>query len=167
MKDSNGKYSVITGDVVKTSEHPGYGETLNEDFRLFEKHYENYLPLQVDRFAGDTFQLLLSKPSLSMEASLYQFTWLTSAGESIPVRLSIGYGEIAGIPDERVSIGEGEAFRISGSSLESMEKYQRTTFNATGGLMASTGKEADEGSSGFILGHHDGFDPCPGGGHMV
>jgi hypothetical protein len=147
MKDSNGKYSVITGDVVKSSEHPGYGEVLDDVFRLFEKHYEDYLPLQVDRFAGDTFQLLLSKPSLSLEASLYLFTRLASADASVPVRLSIGYGEIGGIPEERVSIGEGEAFRISGSNLESMEKYQRITFDATNGLlMGSTQKELMKGT---------------------
>lgn len=146
MKDSNDKYSVITGDVVKSAEHPGYGETLDNVFRLFEKHYEDYLPLQVDRFAGDTFQLLLSKPSLSLEASLYLFTRLASADASVPVRLSIGYGEIAGIPEERVSIGEGEAFRISGSSLESMEKYQRITFDAANGLMGNTQKKLMKGA---------------------
>ncbi len=146
MKDSNDKYSVITGDVVKSAEHPGYGETLDGVFRLFEKHYEDYLPLQVDRFAGDTFQLLLSQPSLSLEASLYLFTRLASAGKSVPVRLSIGYGEIAGIPDKRVSIGEGEAFRISGSNLESMEKYQRITFDAKKGLVGSARKELMKGT---------------------
>jgi len=138
MKNSKSKYSVITGDVVSSSEHPGYGKILDGVFRLFEKHYEAYLPLRVDRFSGDTFQVLLSKPSLSLEASLYLFTRLASADEPVPVRLSIGYGTIAGIPEERVSIGEGEAFRISGSRLESMEKYQRISFDTTNGLMDRT-----------------------------
>lgn len=132
---SEGIYTVITGDVVNSAELEGYGESLEEVFSQFEKDYEDKLPLEVDRYSGDQFQLLLESPSLSLRASLYIYTKLVSLKVPIPVRISIAIGKIDNLPGDRVSTGEEEVFRLSGSNLTEMKKYQRITFGATNDII--------------------------------
>lgn len=124
-------YAVLTGDVVKSGALEGYGESLDEVFALFEKDYKEELPLKVDRYSGDRFQALLSDHGTSLRGALYLFTRLASLEPSIRTRISIGIGRIEDIPNKRVSTGEGEAFRLSGSNLDQMKKHQRVTLEAS------------------------------------
>ena len=124
-------YAVLTGDVVNSGALEGYGEYLDEVFELFEKDYQENLPLKVDRYSGDRFQILLNIPGLSLRGALYLFTWLASREPTIQTRISIGIGRIEDVPDKRVSTGAGEAFRLSGSNLDQMKKHQRVTFSAS------------------------------------
>lgn len=124
-------YAVLTGDVVKSGAVEGYGESLDEVFKQFEKDYRENLPLNVDRYSGDRFQALLSVPGLSLRGALYLFTRLASQEPSIRTRISIGIGRIEDVPEERVSTGTGEAFRISGSNLDQIQKHQLITLAAS------------------------------------
>lgn len=128
-------YAVVTGDIVKSAEFKGYGESLDQILARFEQDYQDHLPLSADRYAGDRFQVLLNNCKGSLRASLYIFTKLASLKPSIPVRLSIGAGEIRKTPEKRVSTGEGEAFRLSGSNLEEMTRYQRIVFEGSSNLV--------------------------------
>jgi len=113
-------YSVITGDVVKSAKIENYGESLEEVFSQFE--------------------FLLKSPSLSLRASLYIYTKLISLKVPVPVRMAIAIGKIDDLPGDRVSTGEGEVFRLSGSNLAEMKKYQRISFGATNGVI---GRDVD------------------------
>lgn len=125
-------YAVITGDVINSGRlETDYGSRLDEAFELFRDHYGQFLPLPVDRFSGDQFQVLLDDPGECLEASLFVYTYLIGKQPSIPVRLSIGLGPIDAIPDDRVSLGEGSAFRISGTNLETMKSHQRILLDAS------------------------------------
>lgn len=128
-------YPVITGDVVNSAELEGYGESLEEVFSKFAEDYEDELPLEVDRYSGDQFQFLLESPPLSLRAALYIYTKLVSLQVPVPVRISIAIGKIDVLPGDRVSTGEGKVFRLSGSNLAEMRKYQRITFGATNGVI--------------------------------
>ncbi len=134
--DSN-LYTVLTGDVVNSAEVEDYGKSLDEVFSQFEKDYQDNLPLGVDRYSGDQFQILLSSCQSSLRGSLYIFTKLASLKTSVPVRISIAIGGIDALPEERVSLGEGEAFRLSGSNLEGMRNYQRITFEGSEDIVDS------------------------------
>ncbi|MBS3792045.1 MAG: hypothetical protein V5A87_03770 [Candidatus Bipolaricaulota bacterium] len=124
-------YAVLTGDVVNSGALEGYGKSLDEVLELFEKDYRGKLPLKVDRYSGDRFQLLLDVPWTSLRAALYLFTRLASREPSVRTRISIGIGGIVDVPEERVSTGAGEAFRLSGSKLDQMKKHQRVTLAAS------------------------------------
>ena len=128
-------YPVITGDVVNSAEIEGYGDSLEEVFSQFGKDYKDELPLEVDRYSGDQFQFLMESPRLALRASLYIYTKLVSLQVPVPVRISIAIGKIDDLPGNRVSTGEGEVFRLSGSNLVEMKKYQRITFGATNGVI--------------------------------
>lgn len=128
-------YPVITGDVVKSAKIENYGESLEEVFSQFVEDYKDKLPLEVDRYSGDQFQFLLKSPSLSLRASLYIYTKLISLKVPVPVRMAIAIGKIDDLPGDRVSTGEGEVFRLSGSNLAEMKKYQRISFGATNGVI--------------------------------
>ncbi|MBS3788901.1 hypothetical protein KGY79_11980 [Candidatus Bipolaricaulota bacterium] len=123
--------AVLTGDVVNSRALEGYGECLDEVFGLFERDYREELPLKVDRYSGDRFQVLLNDSPISLRSALYLFTKLSSMEQPIQTRISIGTGEIEDVPNGRVSTGEGEAFRLSGSNLDQIKKHQRVTLETS------------------------------------
>lgn len=123
------RVAVITGDVINSGEIDQYGQSLDAVFREVESEYREHLHLGVDRYSGDQFQLLLKRCRLSLRVSLYIYTRLASFETPIDVRLSVGFGRIKRFPDERVSMGEGDAFRRSGSMLDEIKKHQRIQFD--------------------------------------
>ncbi len=124
-------YAVLTGDVVNSKNVVGYGELLNETFTLFEEELKEKLILEVDRYSGDRFQVLLSDPAITLRSALYLFTKLLSMEPTVQIRISIGVGGIEEVPEGRVSTGEGVAFRLSGQNLDKMKKHQRVSFEAS------------------------------------
>lgn len=145
-------YAVLTGDVINSESLKRYGESLDEVIELFERDYQDELPLKVDRYSGDRLQTLLSDPHKSLRAAVYLFTWLASLESPVPIRISIGVGRINGVPDERVSTGEGEAFRLSGLNLDNMKKYQRITFEANKDVLGRKGNSLISGSMDLLSG---------------
>ncbi len=128
-------YTVITGDVVNSAELEDYGKSLEKVFSQFGEDYDDKLPLEVDRYSGDQFQFVLGGCRLSLRASLYIYTKLYSLEVPVSVRMSISIGEIKDLPEGRVSMGEGEVFRLSGSNLDEMKKHQRVNFVAAGDII--------------------------------
>lgn len=124
-------HAVLTGDVIQSGTLEGYGEILGDTFGLFQEEHEEHLLLPVDRFSGDRFQILMNDPVNSLRAALYIFSKLASQENQVHVRISIGLGRVEAIPDQRVSIGDGEAFRLSGSYLESMKRHQWVMFEGS------------------------------------
>lgn len=124
-------YAVLTGDVVNSGSLEGYGESLDETFTLFEEDFNEWLSLEVDRYSGDRFQALVSDPVISLRSALYLFTKLSSLEPSVQIRISLGIGGIEEVPVNRVSTGEGAAFRLSGQNLDKMKKHQRIFFGAS------------------------------------
>lgn len=153
-------YAVLTGDVVKSSTLEGYQERLREALDLFEGEYREVLPLPVDRFSGDSFQVLMNNYARSLRASLYIYTKLASFEPQIPVRISIGLGKIDGIPQERVSIGDGRAFRLSGSTLEGMKNHQRVSFRGAESVASSGTNLLLQGSMDLLSGLLMGLSPA-------
>lgn len=146
------RYAVLTGDVVNSTELEGYGDSLDRTFGRLEQDYPDSLVLGVDRYAGDTFQILLYRPQLSLKVALYIFTKLVSIQRSTPVRISIGMGNVESIPEERVSTGEGTAFRISGENLGTMKKYQRIMFEASENILDRDNNTLLKGSMDLLSG---------------
>jgi hypothetical protein len=132
-------YAVITGDIVSSTKFPETerlklhdvmvqgGETLCRIFPLA-------MPWNLEIFRGDSWQLVVTDPSLSLRIALFYRAFLRAHLEEFKVdsRLAIALGTIDFIPHNRISAGDGQAFQKSGHLLEKMPKHSRMTFGIAG-----------------------------------
>jgi hypothetical protein len=124
-------YAVISGDIIGSSklppperaELPDLMKQASNDLRAF---MGQVVPLEVDIFAGDSWQLLVSEPGEALRAAIfYRSSIIAATQKKMDTRLVIALGKVDFIPGERVSEGDGEAFRLSGKALrESVGKQQ-------------------------------------------
>ncbi len=121
--------AVLTGDVVDSSriaaERRGeFIEILNTglDDRLFTSTPENPGVLATEIFRGDSFQLAIQKPELSLYTALVLMLRLRvlgyEAGFRVETRVGIGIGEVD-FQDSSQPLGtwSGSAFKLAGESL--------------------------------------------------
>ncbi len=94
------------------------------------KFFGNIAPLPVDVFRGDSWQMIISDPSVAFTVALFfraTLKYLLGSGK-FDTRVAIGVGTVDFIPGKHVSEGDGDAFRFSGDALESMDKHVRMHF---------------------------------------
>lgn len=140
MKVEKGKlYAVITGDIIDFSKLPGEMRKrldliMKAGSKAIKKVFKGSVPMDVDVFRGDSWQLLVSDITVSLPVGLYLRAHLKSSVKdgSFDTRLAIGIGTVDFIPDDRVSKGDGEAFRNSGLALEEMAKGCTMSFRFPG-----------------------------------
>ncbi|MEA3475644.1 MAG: SatD family protein [Candidatus Cloacimonadota bacterium] len=128
------EYFVITGDVVGSSlfkgeERKNLHNALVESLQFIKKEYADNFLYDFDIFRGDSFQNVLKSgsPVFSICLKLRLKLAIMMHPQSIDLRISIGYGTIDMLPEQRTSIGDGEAYRFSGEMLENLSKnkYRR------------------------------------------
>lgn len=122
-------YAVITGDVVASSKLPPsrrreLHHALVATSKALRREFETSIPADVDIFRGDGWQMVLSDPALALRVALYFRADLRSRMQShqFDIRMAIAVGTVDFIPGDRVSQGDGKAFRLSGRALESMSR---------------------------------------------
>ena len=122
-------YAVITGDIVGSSK-------LSEEARqrlhrvmksggdALRLTFSNAIIMDLDIFRGDGWQLVIAKPSLSLRIALFYRAFLRAhmVNDKTDTRMGIGMGEIDFIPEQRVSNGDGPAFRLSGRMVDSLPR---------------------------------------------
>ena len=127
-------YFVITGDVVGSSlfkgeERKNLHNALVESLQFIKEEYADNFLYDFDIFRGDSFQNVLKSgsPVFSICLKLRLKLAIMMHPQSIDLRISIGYGTIDMLPEQRASIGDGEAYRFSGEMLENLSKnkYRR------------------------------------------
>jgi len=140
MKVTPGKlYAVITGDIVASSKFSETGRLKLHDVMVkggeaLRRIFPLAVPWHFEIFRGDSWQLVVADPSLSLRISLFYRAFLRANLEKLKVdtRLAIGVGTIDFIPGNRISAGDGQAFQASGHLLEKMQKSSRMTFAIAG-----------------------------------
>lgn len=123
--------AVLTGDLVDSSklspeQRQRMLEILKEAFATVDDLLE---PAGFEIYRGDSFQGVLRDPSNALEASLViRSTLRMEQPDDAPVnwdaRTAIGIGTLENLP-ERVSEGNGEAYRRSGPLLDDMKGDRR------------------------------------------
>jgi hypothetical protein len=140
MKSLNARrYGVITGDIVASSqlkapERRRLLKVIGESSRLLRGIMGKAVPMEVDVFRGDSWQMLVTDPPRALRAALVfraLLRWKMGA-HRLDTRLAIGVGPVDLLPRRRVSEGSGEAFRRSGHALDAMKK-RGMTFSSGGG----------------------------------
>ncbi len=134
VKDKS--YAVVTGDIVKSSQlPPEEREKLPALMRWasdeLRKVFGEFVPVDVDIFRGDSWQMLVNEPAKSMRCSLFYRAALKGkmTSKQFDTRMAIGVGTIDMLPDDRVTLGSGQAFELSGKGLDSMKRKQRACLN--------------------------------------
>ena len=129
-------YAVISGDIIGSSKLP-----MSERAELIDimKQASNELrtflaqsvPLSVDIYAGDSWQLLVSEPGDALSAAVfYRASIIAATEKKIDTRLAVALGKVDFVPGERASEGDGEAFRLSGRILKETSNKQQMRFIA-------------------------------------
>lgn len=123
------KYAVITGDIIGSTKLEPESrrklfDVMQECSETLRLNYSEVLPYEIDIFSGDSWQMLIIDPALSLRIALFYRASLRSMMEShdFDTRMFIGIGPIQFIPENRISSGDGEAFQLSGRNLEGMKK---------------------------------------------
>ena len=145
MEVERGKiYAVITGDIVdssklKPAELKELHAALNDTSDKLTDYFKKLVPLRVDIFRGDSWQLLVIDPAQSLRIGLFFRAFLRGKMKSkrVDTRISIGVGSIDIMPEESVSRGDGEAFRSSGEGLESLTRTHRMTISFPQSLISN------------------------------
>jgi len=129
-------YSVITGDIVKSSnltnqERDLVNESLIKSFTYIISEGKFKLYQQFEMFRGDSFQGVLQNPveaftaTLLMLSQIRQMNFTENASvkpkPKVDLRLSIGIGTIDYFK-ENVYKSDGQAFQLSGRGLDKMSK---------------------------------------------
>jgi hypothetical protein len=122
-------YAVISGDFIGFSNlavkiRKGMYFTLKTSGKELAIAFPKIMPCEVDMFRGDGWQMLLTDPVMSLCAALFFRAHLRASApeRKTDTRLSIAVGKIDYVPENRVSAGDGAAFRASGRLLEKMSR---------------------------------------------
>ncbi|MBX7122209.1 MAG: hypothetical protein K1X42_08760 [Opitutaceae bacterium] len=134
MKISEKKqYAVITGDIVKSSRlsvsHRRWlVSELKRASTAARRVFGAIVPLPLDQFRGDGWQILVTSPGRSLRVGLFLRAWLMAEAPDsfhLDTRVAIGVGSISLMPGSRVSRGDGEAFQRSGRALDRLREPRR------------------------------------------
>ncbi len=122
------RYAVITGDLVNSSKlESSRRRKAHEVMRRGSDELRAFLPaavpLEIDVFAGDRWQILLSQSGCALRAALFYRVLLLAEAE-VDTRLAAAIGTVDFVPGNRVSEGDGAAFRLSGRLLEQSGRYR-------------------------------------------
>ncbi len=135
--DPKKSYAVISGDFIGFSHLPlKYRQSmysiLKNGGKELAEAFPGIMPCEVDMFRGDGWQMLLTDPVYSLRAALYFRAYIRSktTPKKIDTRMAIAVGKIDYVPENRVSAGDGTAFRLSGKLLEKImrQKSSRMAF---------------------------------------
>jgi hypothetical protein len=119
-------YAVVTGDLIGSTKMP---LDIRRDFCRFVEatstEMRRFLGTdqlsEIDVFSGDSWQFV-SSPRHSLRACLFLRASIRAQMKSGDTRCAIGVGTIDFMPQDRVSQGDGQAFRLSGRLLERTKK---------------------------------------------
>lgn len=127
MPDTSRTAVVITGDVVGSSrldadQRTRLLEVLGVASRGVSDLLGPALPLPVDVFRGDGWQLLVTEPHRALRAGLlFRSTLLAfvapESRQPVDTRMAFARGRVDHLPSARVSEGSGPAFELSRNAL--------------------------------------------------
>lgn len=131
--DPRKTYAVISGDIVRSSrlEREAREELpriLKQAAAALREFLGEAIPLDIDIYAGDSWQLLLSRPGAALRAAVFLRAYLLDRADGVDTRVAVAVGSIDFVPGERVSEGDGDAFRLSGRLLQESHPGRRMWF---------------------------------------
>lgn len=135
---------MLTGDVLGSSQlEAGLRRSLpillKEAGAELQRAFPEALSHPLDVFRGDSWQLVVSQPRLSLRCALFFRAAVIAAGPSglrLDTRVAIAVGAVDFVPKERVSEGNGPAYQASGRALDDMADPARMALVLPGAASA-------------------------------
>jgi len=132
--------AVLTGDVVESSrlgreERRSLPSILKRAARDLRKAFPQALLFDLEIFRGDSWQMIISDPALSLRAGLFFRAGVIAASPPairLDTRISIAVEQVDFVPAGNVSEGDGPAYRASGEALDALDEQSRMTLGAPG-----------------------------------
>jgi len=128
--------AVITGDIIGSTK-AGPARTDRAIAVLAETAHEisNWLhhDTRFTRFRGDGWQIYFAgQPGLVFRASLLLAARLRAADIGLATRIAAGIGAVERLGDTGLSGASGEAFEMSGRTLDNMDRTRRIAIDGPG-----------------------------------
>lgn len=130
--------AVITGDLINSSklspkDLDRLHRIMKESSRIMRNSFRDIVPLDVDIFRGDSWQMLVLDPSKALRLSLFYRAMIRAklGMPNLDTRMAIAVGNIDSIPKSRVSEGHGEAYNLSGEALDRLNKSKAVNMSFT------------------------------------
>lgn len=127
--DKKKSYAILTGDIVgssklNASQRKKLLNAIRKTSKELRKLYKTIIPLDIDIYRGDSWQLLVTEPMSALRIALFFKATLKSKMEihGFDTKIFIGVGTIDSLNNKRVSLGNGQAFLLSGRGLEKLNK---------------------------------------------
>jgi hypothetical protein len=121
--------AVVTGDIVESRRFMDQGPALRDSIKdaysrcneAFDEALGGLPP--VDVFAGDSWQIMVRRPSSALRVGLCMRALIKSDEQlaKADTRLAIGIGDADFIEEEDLSESQGEAFTLSGEALAALQ----------------------------------------------
>jgi hypothetical protein len=122
-------HAVLTGDIVGSSrlspdERRLLHSRFNQDGVRLERAFGDQLLHKPEIVRGDSWQFAVAGPQGALRIALFfrALIQFSLPGANIDTRLAIGVGSIDFLPGDELTSGDGEAYRLSGEGLESLQK---------------------------------------------
>ena len=131
MDSIKDKYcTVITGDIIGSKRLPqdarqALFKHMKEGSSAVRRYFDDFVPLDIAVARGDEWQMLVSRPAEALRVGLYYRAYLKASMTEVSVdtRFAIGIGSINFIPGSNVAEGDGEAFNLSGKTLDGLNRF--------------------------------------------
>lgn len=118
--------AILTGDIVNSEKID-----IEQRDRLLQtiqdiSNLQPWSPMSIDVYRGDSFQIVVEKPSMALLiATMSRARLISHTPENSPqlwdARISVGIGSVS-YTNDRVITSDGEAFRLSGRKLDQIGK---------------------------------------------
>jgi hypothetical protein len=122
QKKNKKLYSVITGDIVKSSrltleKHKQLIKVMHGCAKAISDIFPGALKYTPEFFRGDSWQMLIQKPELALTIALFSRAFLKARMQldKINARMAISVGTVDFVQS---SFGIGDAYKISGIALD-------------------------------------------------
>lgn len=117
--------AVLTGDIVRSTSLAPAALTalinsIHDAVATFHALYPGSVYGEADIYRGDSWQIAMTRPELSLRLALYLRALVISSQAGLDTRISIGTGAGNTIALDRVSRSTGDAFLRSGRALDSI-----------------------------------------------
>ncbi len=136
--------AVLTGDLIGSTRLTvdvleAVRDGLLAAVKTYGRRYPGAVEGEPEFFRGDSWQLLVPDPRLSLRMALYLAACL-KAQYNLRTRIAIGVGTVDRVTRNRISLSTGEAFVLSGQTLDAMSRRYR--FDITGSVDARLESQA-------------------------
>lgn len=115
--------AVLTGDLVNSTQlNPASLTRARQTLLAAAEEIEGWdkavVGAQAEFFRGDSWQLLLMKPQFFLRGAIFLRASLRGADEDWDTRIAVGLGRVDKVDKQRTSLSSGEAFTLSGRTLD-------------------------------------------------